>query len=309
VGPGSGGGHVVVASPPGVRLVDSANGGPSDLRDWLQDRVADRTLPEPTEDTIYVLHFDASIKLTLDDTAHSCVDFDGYHNSVSLRSPRSSQPLLAEYAVTFRCAGYGIDDLTGVASHEIIEASTDPDVDPTFGVAGGYAMRENALNDPFLAGFSGGEVGDLCTELANPGSSLVSEDGFTLQRIWSNQAAVLGHDPCVPAVWGYFNVAVPSGPGLVSLAVGRSTKINLEPFSEDPTAPWAVVALDGSTLMGEPSPALDLSLSTDSASNGSALTLTVKLLRAPSVGYATFFLASTDVASRHVWPGLVVVGR
>jgi hypothetical protein len=170
-------------------------------------------------------------------------------------------------------------------------------------------MKESATNDAFLAGYSGGEVGDLCTELANPGSSLVFEDGYYLQRIWSNVAAQAGNDPCVPALSPYFNVAVPSSAGLQSLNVGQSTEIRLQPFSDSPTSPWEVRAIDGSTFLGASTPSLDLTLSADSTSNGSPLILTVKLLALPTTGYASFYVDSLSDSSVHVWPGLIVVKR
>jgi hypothetical protein len=81
-----------------------------------------------------------------------------------------------------------LESLTLIASHEVMEAATDPH--PETGWTFGALTKLS--QSPYAA--TTGEVGDMCV-----GTEII-EGLYTYQRIWSNTAADAGGDPCVPPV-------------------------------------------------------------------------------------------------------------
>ncbi|MGH7283973.1 MAG: hypothetical protein ACRELY_20800, partial [Polyangiaceae bacterium] len=171
------------------------------------------TLPEPDANTLYVLYYPSSTTITMQG-GQACDAFGGYHSAAQVAGGK-----LASYTVIPRCPPpfqgvTTLDQLTASASHEYIEAATDPlnSSKLTYGNAdaagGGWA----------LAG-GGAEIGDMCAEL---GDVFIRPDdvGYLVQRVWSDQAAAASHDPCVPqGASPYFNSA-PNLPDSVSLDIG-----------------------------------------------------------------------------------------
>ena len=238
IGQGTSGGHVVIADAPDTSYDDSSRGAPSSLQDYIRLHVTGSAgdagapeagtftpdFPPPEDDTIYVIYFPASVTINLDGSA-SCSSFDGYHNSIVLPNA-NNVPITVAYAIIPRCNTKEID-LTIAASHEIIEASTDPDI----GVGSlSYYMTSNQLWP-----IAGGEVGDLCEGIGSSGVEW-EEATFTLQRSWSNKSAAASHDPCVPIPAGevYFNAA-PRQSKIVLPTVGSSAVVDIDaPFPDAP---------------------------------------------------------------------------
>src|SRR5262249_8411331 len=97
-----------------------------------------------------------------------------------------------------------LDDYTGSASHEIIEAATDSSI----GSHKGWALYDDTSLQPYeqtvwLAsdGNLHVEVADLCE------GTRIRIGSYLYQRSFSNQAAGLNGDPCVPhdPSQGWFN--------------------------------------------------------------------------------------------------------
>ena len=115
------------------------------------------------------------------------------------------------YAVLPTCAGMAgmseIDLLTGALSHEWIESSTDPYPVTNNGDDSAYAQVD-ANHTVWLVLGGGLEAGDLCVGEYNAFFK-PADLGVTVQRTWSNQLALAGHDPCAPDLPGvaYFNSA------------------------------------------------------------------------------------------------------
>jgi hypothetical protein len=80
-----------------------------------------------------------------------------------------------------------------------------------------------------------------------------------VQRLWSNRAAAASHDPCEPlGLNPYFNSAPVLGDIVmatdaaghafstrgVHIAVGATRTVELDLFSDSPTAPWTLVGSD-----------------------------------------------------------------
>jgi hypothetical protein len=297
----------------------------SDIQTWLQNAVDSGPLVGTnSSNTIYALYFPSGVTITLPEdgtVVTSCEQFGGYHNSTT--DPTTENAIV--YAVIPRCGTFetaggqmlaGIDAITGPASHEYIEAATDP-----LPETGTPAYVQPDLNDiiwEFVLG--GGEIMDMCAQ--NPGAFYVPSDlPFTVQRGWSNSAAAASHDPCEPELPGevYFNsiavfpniLVTAGGQSLntdaVSLTVGGSTTVPVDLYSEGPTSgPWTVQALDAQTLQGGPA-ALSFTWDSTSGENGQVLHLTITANSMPSQGIDGVVIVSQLGEQASLWVGMVAV--
>ncbi len=297
VGKGTGGGHVnfpTTGLP--TSFTDSARGGPSTIQEFLQQHINDGSLPAPTDQTIYAVYLPAGVSITVDADA-SCQVFLGYHNTLSV-TPEAGAAIPVAYTIVPRCNS-STTNTTLSASHELIEAATDPDVGLN---SVGYYM----LNRTWA--FGGGEVGDLCVDVTNAGGDHYNESGLIVQRSWSNASAKAGHDPCVPIPPDqvFFGAAPGAKQQEISLAVGASTTIELTAFSDAPMADWTLSAVDFGQYLGTGSH-LGFSFDKTTVHNGSKVQLTVTLKSAPGQGGAQLYgILATSGAQRHFWPAAVI---
>ncbi|HWE60434.1 MAG TPA: hypothetical protein VHB98_01860 [Chloroflexota bacterium] len=104
----------------------------------------------------------------------SCSDYGAYHFS-------STSPLgpFAYAVVPAQCAHGALSSLTYAASHEIVEAATDPLI------LAGWTDDSKSL----IGRLRGGEVADICSSGGDVPSPAVSLSGFIFAPYWSNQAA------------------------------------------------------------------------------------------------------------------------
>ncbi len=341
IGTGSAGAHVSIATaPPGDGsttcgpqpcYTDSALGGGSSLQSYLAGLFASGSLPAPDAHSLYVFYVPDSISINLDG-ALSCQVFGGYHGSVAVEG------LDVPYAIVPLCdpegTAQGVAELTleqtatFAASHEIVEAATDPHAaealpgaSPNSTAGLGWYLTDAASAAWTLP--AGGEVADLCVDILGLGQDRWTEDGYVVQRVWSNTSAAAKHDPCVPIPAGevYFN----AGPSTVqgdqlTLAKGASGAIQLEAFSDGTAPAWKVFAADiGADASGNPLDVLQFDPSATSralASDGATISLDVTLTRDPpaqasgTVGYEPYLIVSVGGAGQaHVWPAVVLVGK
>ena len=191
------------------------------------------------------------------------------------------------------------DYMTRVASHEILEALTDPS--PGLG----FFIDEAAppwLGSAWAAG-DDDEVGDLCT------STRITLGGWTYQRIWSNVAASSGGDPCLPAMsQPYFNTSVAQE--WFQIPAGGSMDIPVTAWATGPRADWYVYPLVSPLSAGfhariasSKQQMLD-GIAYNAVNNGESATLTVTAPQAPSGTHAVIRVWSrtadgTDGA--HFW--------
>ena len=298
IGAGTPGEHVVIQSaPPSAGFTDSSQGGPSSIQDFLKDRLAnDPSFPAPTVDTLYAIYLPDGVSIDLDGTK-GCENggFGAYHNTVDLQAPDAGLMTTA-YAVTPRC-GSKESTTTISATHEFIEAATDPDI-------GQNNLTYYMLNQAW--GFAGGEVGDLCVDFVG-GNDTVQESGFTAQRSWSNKSAKAGHDPCVPIPQGevYFQVA-PRKQQITLKKVGDQAVLDLDAFSDGPMPDWTVSAFDFATFQTGTA-VLDFSFDRTQVNNGTHAQVTVTLKKAMPQGATVFAIGSKDGAGhQHFWPVLAL---
>jgi hypothetical protein len=299
----------------------------SSIESWLASKLTSNDSQFGTADpnTIYTVFFPASTIISLGQdmsgqASLSCQDFGGYHNNIDLAAggddagaDAGTQPIA--YAVIPSCTNFhnlsGIDMITGAASHEIAEASSDPF--PAETLTGFSDVDQNHVVWDFVLG--GGEIGDMCAQYPDAFFKPTGFDYF-VQRIWSNAAALAGHDPCVPVdATVYFNsaaslpdmVTLPFGGGIatqgVKVLTGDTATVEIDLFSDGATTgPWTVTATE--PTMGTAT-SLDLSLDRSSGVNGEKLHLTIKTVTPNSYGLSVFLLTSTLGTQTTYWAGLV----
>jgi hypothetical protein len=261
---------------------------------------------------IYVFYLPDGVTVT-NHGQQSCRDFGGYHSSVAL-----SNGSFVAYAVIPRCPNLfklsAQDATTATASHEILEAATDPYFENQHGAWGAL--------DPADIGWSvfpGTEIADLCL-IANDSFFTPPDLAYVVQRVWSNQAAANGANPCVPTdpTTPYFN-SVPVLPDVVqinlgggnfaakglSIPVGSQKTVELDLFSTWATDPWTLSAqsLTGATPV-------QVSFDRVSGANGDKIQMTVLVPQAGNYlgmqNVEPFAIVSTLGSVSEAWPVLVV---
>ena len=278
--------------------IDDAN-----IQTWLASKIDDGTLPPPDANTIYAIYYPDGTTVTLGSNGTSCQDFGAYHDNITYKAADVA------YAVVPRCSGFGssvLDATTSAASHEFIEASTDPY--PQTNTAYGQVDDAHILWEYVLGG---GETGDMCAQFS---ASYVkpTDLGFLVQRAWSNTAASAGHDPCQPADHSpYFN-SMPvlkddislGGQGTtkgVHIPVGSTGTIEVDLFSDaDTGGPWTVSASDTSGAG-----AITFSWDRTTGQNGEKLHLTINAVQKTQYGAAGFIIKSKMNGRTTSWLGLV----
>jgi len=195
-----------------------------DVRSYLAALVGANAASDRSR--VYVLLLPAGVRYArgaaLGDPA--CSGEGGYHNYFV--DSTSAQRI---YAVLGRCDQSTSEDPArvrgAIASHEIIEAVTDPFGD-------GFRLQDDS---PWAR--SGGtgwvENADLCA------GTRIEEGGRWYQRNWSNAAAAASGDPCSPtSPDGYYSVCAPVD--WTPVASGGHTSIELVPWSTRQAADWQV---------------------------------------------------------------------
>ncbi len=298
VGADYGVGDAVAATP--VRLTEAAPASTNDptIRAWLTKKIdsGDAQFPRPAPGTIYVVWYPQSTSITLMSST-SCRGFGGYHEGAAL-----SDGTPFSYAVLPRCAGddqTGLAQLTLAASHELLEASTDPqpDTDPAY-----------AFPDPSHIGwwlFAGSEVGDMC-ELDDDDAYVPPGFPWVVQRIWSNRAAWAGQTPCIPAdTPSYFYAAAvptdvatlnlfgtPQSYPAVHVPVGTTGMVDVLLVGSGASGTMQLEAVDPAMLVGEPH-RLNLTLDATAASPGATVHLAIEKLSGDPSGAEPFLLYAT----------------
>ena len=228
----------------GPKAVDDA-----DIQEWLASELAaGGPFEPPASGTVYVIFYPFSTSVTFDGQ-EGCFTIGAYHNSLVVGGVNVS------YAVVPECTTQTMTELqatTAAASHEMIEAVTDP---LPLGSNPAYSSVDPG-HSYYPAVLGGGEVGDLCAQW--PASFFEPDDlHYTVQRTWSNAAAKAGRDPCQPTLDGetFFNAvptlsdtvhvgnATPPATALgVSIAPGTSKVVDVVLYSEADVGPWTVSA-------------------------------------------------------------------
>jgi hypothetical protein len=312
--------HISLNETPNPSLTDG------DVQTWLTDKLSGPdagTLeggapwPQPDGETLYMVYYPAGVTI-MQGAGTSCLmpnGFYGYHNDYKL-----SATTFVTYSVVATCPPFPmtspIDSITSIASHELIEAVTDPLVQdkPAWARPDGDHL---AWELP-----AGGELGDLCAGFGNVFYK-PSDVPYLVQRTWSNKAAAAGHDPCQPeGAMPYFNSAAlltqsvtDKDPSFgtfttkgIQIPVGGTGTIELDLYSDGPTSgPWTITASDFSSLFGGPAE-LEVSFGgkpSIKGKNGDKVSLSVKVLKQGQGGTELLWIQSTIGQVQSVWLGLV----
>jgi hypothetical protein len=266
-----------------VRLADPSPGELSDRSAiaLLNQRITSGELPAPDGQTLYMLYVSASTIFSDVPGADACDDEGAHHSAAA--GPAQGYP----YAIILDC-GATFDDVSYSASHELIEAATDPFLDSYLQSLGPLLPPDNDL-----------EIADLCENEAP-----VSEGGFKVTRTYSNAAASRGSEPCLPKPAGdvYYNVSV--APSTVQHASpGETVSFELTGWSEAEIAPWVLIPVPGRLSQMN----LGVSIDVNRIGNGdhATLKLTVPVeARSGQAGYVNLYSAPNWV--RDALAGVVV---
>jgi hypothetical protein len=280
-----------------------------DIASFLVQQIDDEApgFPRPEGQTLYVFFYDDSTTVTESTSSpiqKSCTDFGGYHSETKLAD---GTPVV--YAIVARCAqwsaSFGVADpsadelasVTGVLSHEMVEAATDPRI---FTAPALYLTDTNHFAWVYQ---SLDEIADLCS--AQDDSWFVPSDlPWYVTHVWSNRAAAAGQSPCAPTTstaYTYaapvfdqtFSLLIPSLPrmdvGTVHIPNGASTTIPVALVSNYASGPINVQAYDSASLLGGTA-RLSLSFDTNTGMPGDTLNLTIAKLSSDPSGVDTFYL-------------------
>jgi hypothetical protein len=139
------------------------------------------SLPLPNANNYYPVHFPAGVSITASDGSKSCVQFCAYHGTYVRNGVNVNYGVVPDQGGG--CAGgcgtnpSRVNNLFSVASHELVEATTDPAVGlaTVFGPPLGWYDQTN------------GEIGDICN---GQQGTTVGGDGVTyvVQTEFSNSA-------------------------------------------------------------------------------------------------------------------------
>jgi hypothetical protein len=192
--------------------------------------------PSPDGNTIYLLYLPGGASFS-----GVYADECGYHLPYPQAASAGDQ-----LAIVRRCKPYPdqetqLGQLTRSASHEIVEAATDP-------LGEGYNLGKPSAQ-PWVASVWAGwvsegivELGDLCSgtrtfEATEGGLA----GGWEFQRMWSNAAAAAGTDPCVPQyAEPYYSASAPQG--WYDVQAGGYVDIPFTGWSAAATSDWLVHA-------------------------------------------------------------------
>ncbi len=249
-----------------------------EIERWLVRELTQKSprLERPTKDALYIIYYGPGTEVEQGPGVLSCQAFGGYHTNVVLPD---GTPVA--YAVVPRCDGMGdstLDTTTSAASHEIVEAVTDPynKENPAFAyVDDAHASWMFVL---------GGEVSDLCAQRSDAD---YTPEGYpyAVQRSWSNRAARRGEDPCVPASGEKLFTAAFTLPDTVDLGdgffgrgvvvpAGESRTLDLE-LHDEGAGSMLVDVTDASSMLGHAGHST-LTLDKTSGKSGDVLKLTIK---------------------------------
>jgi hypothetical protein len=201
-----------------------------DMPAHVLDLIRNGAVPGPTVDgvpVLYVQYFPRTTTISEGDgSSPMCEAALAYHNW----TPETELGLVP-YAVIPTCYPDSVLDRTSGASHEIIEAATDP-----FG--SGYYVDPADPTDPYH--YAQPEVADLCNRVNAP-----PEDGVVLESSWSNaQADAWQVAPCQPAP-DVFTEVIADPATVVEAAPGATVSWDLTGYAAAPTADWLLEARHG----------------------------------------------------------------
>jgi hypothetical protein len=137
------------------------------------------SLPKPTNNNYYPVHFPAGVSISDGSGNTSCVQFCAYHGTFTYNGQDVYYGILPDVGQSGCAGGCGgstvLNNATSVASHEFAETVTDPAV----GLAQTYGPPLGWYNKTY------GEIGDICNGQQTT-ATLGDGKSYTVQKLWSN---------------------------------------------------------------------------------------------------------------------------
>ncbi len=277
--------HTITPANSATTIDDSA------IQTELINQIKAGHLPPPDANTYYAIHFPAGMKITMSGSA-SCQQFCAYHSTIAGSSFNTSfnvkygiLPDVGHDGCELGCgSGAVFDNTCSVSSHELVEATTDPDVglSSTYGPPLGWYDPQG----------QDGEIGDICN--GQQGTITVGGTTYTVQKEWSNVSGA-----CITTNADGFRVTV--SPGSQNLSAGSSVTYTVTTA----TVRGAPQNISFSTN-GLPS-GVTASFSPGSVAAGGSSTMTLTASSSATNGSADFQVVGTGPASSSTGPATVVV--
>jgi hypothetical protein len=171
-------------------------------------------------------------------------------------------------------------------------------------MARGFAFVPDGNALAFTA--SGVEPVDPCGLITMDGHWTFA-DGFVVQRAWSNRAASLGRDPCVPTRAGRpFVALVPREPVVRLTEEGRTATVALDAAADREVPAWAASAFD-LTGYQDRKRYVDLSLAPATIAAGETAQLTITLRGRNARKRSEVGIVSTLGVHSYLWPLTVIM--
>jgi hypothetical protein len=277
---------------PHVRLGDAL---PSSMQEIDVDKLLEREAKAgrfgPLDpNTLLLLYLPKGVTLEGLSSKYCAGGPRAFHRSIEVENQNVA------FAALPRCGDEA--ELTATASHELVEAVTNPNPSSR-----GFAFERSSANLGFLA--AGLEPVDPCG-LITMDSHWIPEAGFVVQQAWSNRAAALGRDPCVPSRPDRPYLALVPRESTVRLnKEGASATIALDARSDRPVPKWAISALD-LTGYRDHAEYVDLSLDKSTIESGQSATLTITV-RMLGKSETVVGAVSTLGVTSHMWPIAIVM--
>jgi len=268
----------------------------ADIQSLIASKIADGSVPS-TSQTLYLIYYPPNTVVhSAFGDADTCVTvgnaaIGGYH-----WEGKSGATAFA-YAVVPTCKNEAVADIQASASHELIEAATDPlpNTKPA------WVLTDTTNPWSVLDG----EVADFCELLT------ATEGNYSVQQVWSNSAAKANdRDPCIPSPSEPFYNATATPGAVQMVAAGQSFTFDVKGWSSAPTTPWMISAdaisspLDAGASF-DPKPMLDTTMM--QAGQLAHLTITVPAGTASKASAVIFLTSSRSLTDFSIWPVVVAV--
>jgi hypothetical protein len=275
--------HLDEALPTDVRAVD--------IEALLRREAKTGRLGPIDESALWLVYLPAGINLSDETTRYCTGKARAFHRSLDLDGVRVA------FAVLPRCGNEG--ELTGSASHEILEATTNP-----FPAARGFAFPTGSEPSGFSA--AGLEPVDPCG-LVTMDAHRTIESGFVVHRAWSNRAAALGRDPCVPSPSDEpYVMVVPRQPAVRLARVGETVTVDFDATTTGNANTWSVSAFDLSGYLDDER-YVEVVLDRRTIAAGQHTKLSITARKNNSAQRAIVAVVSTLGSHSHMWPLLVMM--
>jgi hypothetical protein len=274
---------------PGATVTDAQ------IQSLLASQIQNGTLPSGDQ-VLYLLYYPPGTTVqSVFDGADTCTDMGGGEMIGGYHWEGKNGATPFSYSVVPTCHNESLADIQSSASHELMEAATDPlpNTRPAWVITD--------TSNPWT--FLDGEVADFCEGYDT------TEGGYTLTRIWSNTAANAGdRDPCIPAPpVPYYNVT--TTPSTVqTIAAGQSVTFEIEAWASAQVPPWmlSASALGGGLAAGSFKPQLSLDVDSIGPGQTAHLTVTVPSGTASQSSALIFIGSSASRTGYNFWPVAVI---